>query len=45
MKKIWHGILNFTAWLTQDSSRLRKAKRLKPEHEIELQRMRSRRWG
>ncbi len=45
MKKIWHAILNIIAWCTQDSARLRKAKHLKTEHEIEIQRMRTRRWG
>ena len=45
MKKIWHAILNAIAWLTQDNARLRKTKHPKPEQEIELQRIRFRRWG
>jgi hypothetical protein len=26
LKKIWHGILDAIAWVTQDNSRLRKAR-------------------
>jgi hypothetical protein len=41
IKRIWNGILNFIAWVTQDNARLRKSRHLKPEQEIELHRIRS----
>ncbi len=42
-KKMWNGILDVIAWVTQDSPRLNKAKRkTDPEREASLQRMRSR---
>ena len=45
MKKIWHAILNAIAWITQYNARLRKTRRRNLDQEIEIQRLRSRRWG
>lgn len=34
IKKIWNAILDAIAWLTKDSARIQKSKRLKPDDEI-----------
>jgi hypothetical protein len=44
MRKIWHAILDFIAWLTQDNARLRIARLQKSKHEMEIHRMRFRLW-
>jgi len=45
LKKLWNLILNVLAWLTQDSTRLHKAKRkTNVEHEAIAQQMRTRFW-
>jgi len=43
IKKIWHGILNAIAWLTQDNARLRNAK-VKSRQDVIAAQMRFRHW-
>jgi hypothetical protein len=45
IKKIWKRFLDFIAWMTKDNARIRKAKRLTPNQEMEIERARARNRG